>query len=471
MSLDRTQAPAPTAVREFDLPVVGRSTLPNGVTLLHAQRGDLPLVTISVLVDAGAATERAGEEGLAWLTAHALEGGTARRSGEDLAWELERLGAQLETRTGWDALNVAITTRSDRLTEALELLAEIVRTPAFPVREVERLRNEQLAEIIRRTTDPRSLADDAAARLIFADDATYARPVLGLEDHIRGFGRDHVTAFHARRFTPRAAAIVIVGAVEHDAAARAATHAFGDWSGERQQEAPPSVAPRSDTSTIYVVDRPSAVQSELRMGHPGVPRHHPDYYALLLANTILGGAFTSRLNLNLREKHGFTYGVRSSFAFRRAAGPFIIQTAVASDVTARAVEESMRELRGLRDNGVTDDELRNARDFLAGTLPLGMQTTEDLAARIAELHTYDLGDDWFVRYRPNLDAVSRGDALRAAREHLHPERMAIVVVGSADAVSSDLAALGLGPVLRQDAAAGTDTATTADTSDTAPAAS
>lgn len=451
MSMDRTQPPEPGPVRPFEFPDVSRTVLPNGVVLLHARTAGVPLVSVRAVIDAGAATERPGEEGLAWLVTHALEGGTARLGGAELAWELERLGAQLETWIAWDGVNVALTTRSDRLDDALRLLAEIVRTPAFPDREVERIRNEQLAEIMRRSTDPRSLADDAANRFIYADTATYARRVLGIETRIATFGREQAVAFHARRFTPRGAAVVVVGAVDADTARRAVESAFGDWAGAADEAAAPQVQPRNDVTTVYIVDRPSAVQSELRIGHPGVPRDHADYYALLLMNASLGGAFTSRLNLNLREKHGFTYGVRSGFAFRRAAGPFVIQTAVASDVTARAVEEVMREVNGIREHGVTDDELRTARDFLAGTLPLSMQTAESLAARIAELHTYALPPDWFERYRANLEAVTRDDVLRVARAHLHVDRMAVVVVGSAAAVRADLEALELGRVVHQHA--------------------
>jgi zinc protease len=191
----------------------------------------------------------------------------------------------------------------------------------------------------------------------------------------------------------------------------------------------------------------------VRIGHVGVPRHHPDYYPLLVMNAILGGAFTSRLNLNLREKHGFTYGVRSTFAFRRAAGPFVMQTAVASDVTARAVEESLREMRAIRDDGVSADEVRNARDYLAGTLPLTMQTTDQLAGRVAELHTYDLPVDHFERFGDELSTVTAEDVQRVAREQIRLDRLAIVVVGNGDDVEQDLRALGLGDIHRHPGAA------------------
>jgi zinc protease len=454
MSLDRTQPPAPGPVRTFEFPGVTRSSLQNGVTLLHARHGDLPLVTVRAVLDAGAAAERPGEEGLAWLVSHALEGGTKRLGGAELAWELELLGAELETWTTWDAINVALTTRSDRLSAALDLLAGIVREPAFPAHEVERMRGEQLAEIMRRRTEPRGLADDAALACIYAPDAPYARSLLGSEQSLAAFDGAAAAAFHRRRFTPGNAAVVIVGDVAAETARAEADRAFGDWTGAHEAAPLPATSARTDRTTIYVVDRPSAAQSELRIGHVGVARDHDDYYPLLVMNAIVAGAFTSRLNLSLREKHGFTYGVRSSFAFRRAAGPFIIQTAVASDVTGRAIAETLRELQSVIDDGVSAGEVRAARDYIAGTLPLSMQTTNALAARIAELHTFDLPADHFDDFRARIAAVDRDDVVRVAREHLRLDRLAVVVVGSADAVRDDLRALEIGDIVHHEPATG-----------------
>jgi zinc protease len=442
MSLDRSRTPEPGPIRTFRFPQVRRDTLDNGITLLSAQHGDVPLVTVRAVVDAGAAAEPAGGEGLAWLTAHALQGGTQRRDADTLAWDLERLGTQVDPWVTWDSLNVELTTRADRLAEVLSLLAEIVREPAFPAGEVERLRSEQLGEILRRSTEPRVLADDAAARYIFARDATYGRPLVGLDAGVRSLAPDAPAAFHSSRFKPHNTGIVVVGQVAPDAVRREVERAFGDWTGRAEPTPDPGSAPRVDRTTIFLVDRPSAVQSELRIGHVGVPRHHPDYYTLLVLNTLVGGAFTSRLNMSLREKHGFTYGVRSAFAFRRAAGPFIIQTAVASDVTARAIAETLRVLRGVTQSGVSDDEVRTARDFIAGTLPLQMQTTEHLAARLADLHTFELPADYFESYREKIGAVTTDAVARAAAEHLRLDRLSIVVVGNAAEIRPDLAPLG-----------------------------
>ena len=458
MSFDRTKIPEPAPLRTFRFPPVQRTRLDNGVTVLRAEHGSLPLVTVRVAVDAGAAAERTAEEGLAWLTTKALEGGTLTRPGDALAWEIERLGAQLETRTTWDAVHVQLTTRSDRLAQACALLADIVRTPAFPAHEVERLRDAQLAEMLRRRSEPRGLADDMAAHYIFARGATYARSLLGLEEHVGTFARERVAAYHARQFVPGGTALVLIGKADARAVEQEIARCFGDWSGPREAPAAVTTDPGPDRTTIFLIDRPSAVQSELRIGHVGVPRHHADYYPLLVMNALLGGVFTSRLNLSLREKHGFTYGVRSSFAFRRAAGPFLIETAVATEATARAVAEALRELHGLCADGATDEEVRAARDYLAGTLPLQMQTTEQLAARIADLFTFDLPDDYFEHYRERIGSVTNAEVMRVAREHLHLNRLAIIVVANASAVDDELRQLGVGDIVLHEPARADTTA-------------
>jgi zinc protease len=440
--MDRSRPPEPGAVRTFNFPRVERRRLDNGLTLLVARSGALPIVTISAVLDAGAASEREGEEGLAWLTAQALEGGTRQHSGDDLAWALERLGAELDTRATWDTLHASLTAPAARRTDAVALLGEVVREPAFPAREVERLRDEQLAEMLRRRTEPRGLADDSAAHFIFDAASPYSRSLLGVEKRVQGFDAAAVTAFHNRRFTPGNAAVVAVGDIDPDEAQRQVESAFGAWTTSHEAVPPVAAEPGLRGTRIHIVHREGAVQSELRIGHVGVPRHHEDYYTLLVTNALIGGAFTSRLNLSLREKHGFTYGVRSTFAFRRGAGPFVIQTAVASDVTARAVEETLKELRSVQESGVTEDEVRAARDYIAGTLPLGMQTTEQLSSLVADLHTFDLPEDYFEHYRRGIAAVAREDVVRAARSHLRLDELAIVVVGDANAIEAPLREVG-----------------------------
>ncbi len=448
-ALDRSRPPTPGPVREYDFPAVRRARL-NGEEsprLITARHGDLPLVTAQVVVEGGAAAEPADQAGVARLTAEALEAGTEARDEEELAWALESLGIQLDTSTGWDSAAVAVSSHRDRLDGALALLAEVVRRPGFPESAVERMRDEQLAEILQRKKEPRALAADAAARFIFAEDVPYARPITGTDETVRGLGSDALRAFHAHRYRAGSATVVVTGAIDHDEARTAVSRHFGDWTGSPAMPLDFEVRARNGATTCHIVHRPGAVQSEIRFGHVGVDRHHPDYFPLLVMNTILGGAFTSRLNMSLRERHGFTYGARSAFAFRRQAGPFSVSVAVASDVTARAIEETWKEIGQLRADGPTDDELASARDYLRGVLPLRLQTTTELAARLTELAVYDLPQDYFASYRDRIGEVTRDDVHRVAREAVRPDAMAITIVGDAQQIEEPVRELGVAEVV------------------------
>jgi zinc protease len=207
-----------------------------------------------------------------------------------------------------------------------------------------------------------------------------------------------------------------------------------------------AVSPRFPDRRIVVVDRPGSVQSEIRIGEIGVPRNTPHFFPLQIFNTVLGGAFTSRLMLNLREERGFTYGVRSRFSFRRGAGPFGISMAVATEVTAPAVEEAMKELQALLDEGPAEKEVERARDYMAGVFPLHLETTGQVAARISELKIYDLPDDFFGSYRDRIREVTPAAAAAAGREAIHPEELVVVVAGDAEAVRGPLEELDLGSV-------------------------
>jgi zinc protease len=444
----REQAPAAGPVRAFEFPAVSEITLANGMRVLHARHGRLPIVSAHVVIDAGAATEPADKGGLAQLAASALHAGTTTRDGGRIAWELERLGVQLKTSADWDALQASITVPVGRTDRALDLLSDVIRNAAFPETEIERMRAEQLAEILQRLKEPRALASDVAGRCVFARDVPYARPLIGSTTSVSALRADDLRNFHSARFTPRNSAIIIVGDIAAADARALAERCFGDWQGERVAAPEFAVRPRATGTTIFVVDRPGAVQSELRVGHIGVPRGHQDYFTLLVMNTIFGGAFTSRLNMNLRERNGFTYGARSSYAFRRRPGPFLVQTAVGTDVTVRAVEEILRETERLRNEGVRDEEVDNARDYLVGVMPLQMQTTDQLAVALADLFVFELPVDYFANYRARIAAVTTADVRAAARAHLRPDELAIVVVGDARSVRAGLEALGKGPLER-----------------------
>lgn len=450
-TFDRTTPPAPGPIQPMRFPEIERHELDNGLAILIAPHGDLPVVTAELVIDAGAAGDPARKAGLAFLTTNALETGSRNHNADQIARDLEDLGVELDAEATWDAVAVRITAPRERLEPALALLAEIVRHPTFPEPEVERLRDEQLASILQRGKEPRALANDMAAHFIFAADVPYARPLIGTTVSVEGLTRADVAAFHETHFLPNAASLLFVGDIDGALATTLAERYFGTWPAGQPTTAEFEVIPGVETSTIFVVDRPGSVQSEIRIGDVGVARAHQDYFPLLVMNTILGGAFTSRLNMNLREKHGFTYGASSGFAFRRRPGPFLVQTAVATEVTARAVQEAYREMAELRDQGATEQEVATTRDYLRGIMPLQLQTTDQLASRLADLVIFHLPDDYFQQYRDRIAAVTPAEVQRVAHDHLRIDRLAIVVVGDAAQIATPLAELGLGEVQVQEA--------------------
>lgn len=445
-ALDRTAAPAPGAPRTFRAPAVVHTELDNGLQVYVARHGDLPVAAASFAVRMGVADEAPGRAGLARALTELLESGTRRRDADELAWALEYAGIQLDVSAGWDSIVAGTTVPSARFDDAVDLLAEVVREPTFPESEVRRVCDRQVASLLQRRKDPRSLAADMSARFTFAPEVPYGRPAAGTTGTVKAIRRDDVTEFYAAAFSPMHAALLVVGDVDPEAAVETAHRCFGDWSAPAGGAREFQVKPRVEHTTIFVVDRPGSVQSELRISDVGVARSSPDYLAIRVMNTVLGGAFTSRLNMNLRERHGFTYGARSGFSARRRAGPFSIGAAVGTEVTAAALREAMDEVRSLRDEGPTRAEVESARDYVAGILPLQLQTVEQLASRLAGVFIFDLPDDYLATYQARVRSVSREEVARVASERLRPERFAITVVGDAAAITADLEALELGPV-------------------------
>jgi zinc protease len=441
--VSRTQPPGPGALRPYRFPDTHHHRLSNGSRVVFARVPGAPVVTLSVVLDAGALSDDGDHLGIAALTAELLESGTEKRSGIQLARDVESLGVHLDTGAGWDSAQAGVTMLSDRLAPAVEILANVVREPSFPDEEVARLRAERLAEILQRRAEPGALATEAAARFIYRPDARFSRPLGGLQSTVSALTREDVRTFHAERFAPRSASFVIAGDVEPDAALDLLERHFGDWqsSGNAAPQVP-GIGPRATEVQVVIVDRPDAVQSEIRVGHLGIPRSDERYFPTLVMNAILGGTFSSRLNLNLRERHGFTYGVHSAFAMRKHAGSFVVSTAVQTEVTAAAVREIVDELSAIRDSRVSDAELADARNFLAGVFPLRLETTDGVAGRLLELTVYDLPTNYFDDYRERILAVSAEEVQACAIRNVRPDELAIVIVGDAATLKPALEGFG-----------------------------
>jgi zinc protease len=443
----RPPRPLPAPPRPYHFPPFERRELPNGMRIIVANVPKLPVATFVLLADAGAVTDLSGREGLAQLTAQLLLEGTTDMDGAALTERLELLGAAASASADWDTAIVRCTALADRLPEAVGILARVLREPAFPEREVTRLKAERISDLLQMRADPGALADRTFAQAVYAADSRYATWSGGTELSVQAISRDDVAAFHVQRYRPSGMTIVIAGAMTLDEGERLVRDTFGTWHGE----APPAVVasdePASRARRVHLVARPDAPQSELRVGHVGVPRTHPDYFEIVVMNAILGGLFSSRINLNLREAHGYTYGAHSGFDWRRQAGPFGADAAVKSEVTADAIREILAEIDRMRAEPVTAAELSLATSYLDGVFPIRYETTDAIAAAIANLVVHGLGDDWLDRYRERVRAVTIEGVLHAAQAHLHPESLQVVVVGDPAVVRGPVEALGLGDVI------------------------
>ena len=436
--------PRPSAPREYRFPRFTEEVLPTGIRLVVAPVEKLPLVTILIVIDAGSTIDPPGKEGLAALTADALLEGTREFDGAQLTERFEQLGTAVDSGADWDSAFVKLTVLADRLEEATALLGEAVSKPAFPDREIERLKAERLAEILQLETEPRGLADEKFSEFLYAPASRYAKSDGGTAESVAGLSRIDVDNFFRDNYRAGATTVIIAGAITPLTARDLVSKAFGQWAQGIGQGRTLIASPRATSRTVNIVNKPDAPQSELRVGHLGLPRKHPDFFPTMVMNAVLGGLFGSRINMNLREEHGYTYGASSYYDWRRGPGPFAVATAVQSEVTAAALREIFSEIERIRAERVSEEELSLARDYLDGVFPIRYETTTAIASALANLVIYALSGDYYDSYRTRVREVTTDDILQAARNHLHPEQLQTVIVGDAAAIKDSVAQLRFG---------------------------
>ncbi len=434
-------------VRQYHFPDFHDSALASGIRLVTAPVKKLPLATVLVIVDAGSANEQRGKEGIASLTAGGLLEGTGRFDGGELAEKFEQLGTSLESGADWDSAFIKITTLSDKLEEATRLLGEVISSPVFPEREIQRLKAERLAEILQLETEPRGLADEKFSQFLYSPESRYSRPDEGSTESVSALSRRDVDQFYRSNYRAEATTVIVAGDVTPERARAVVADAFQNWPSGSAQKPQLTTTPRTKTRRVHIVHKPEAPQSELRVGHVGLPRKHPDFFPTMVMNAVLGGLFGSRINLNLREAHGYTYGASSYYDWRRGAGPFVVSTAVESEVTSPALKEILLEIERIRSDRISDEELSLARDYLEGVFPIRYETTAAIAAALATLVIHDLPADYYDTYRKNINKVSADAVLEAAISHLHPAELQTVIVGDAKMIQGSLADSRFGELL------------------------
>ncbi len=432
------------------LPVPRTLRIGNGLNLFFVEQHNLPIVSANVIVLSGSERNPPTQSGLASFTAGMLDEGTERRSPLDIAADSDRIGASLYTGSSMDLSYMVIRTLKKSVDAAFELIADILLHPAFDPGEMERIRHDRLTHIRQQKDMPALLGTKAFFNAIYGSDHPYGHMEIGTEESNRSITRDMLVGFYRSGYTPTNAALVVAGDITESELRLLAEKHFGSWKGPAPEFSMPENS-YSRNRRVVIVDRPEASQTVLRIGHDGVAHSHPDYVPIDVMNTALGGLFSSRINQNLREKNGYTYGASSSFIFRRGAGPFVIGTSVHTAATAPAVAEIFREMDRMRDTSLSPQELTTAKDSIAHSLPGLFETTPDAASSIGQLFVYGLPTSYFQELPGRIQDISAEDVRRVARKHLKPEEAIVVAVGDRRKIESELRKMDLGPVEVRDA--------------------
>ncbi len=443
-----TQPPALGVPAELRLPAVQLAKLPNGITLRLVEMHEVPLVQITLRIAGGARLD--GDlAGLATFTANMLDEGAGTRDAFGIAAQAAYLGADLSTAADWDHLYVSLNTPKRTLAEGLDLLADLALRPAFKAADVARERDLRLAQIIQQRDQPNATASLAFNAITFPAGHPYHRPANGDSSSTARLDSVAVRSFHQHLLKPDQAEFIVTGDITLTEAKREIAARFGRWIPDRMARPRPPVVPTAEPPnrrSVYLVDKPDAAQSVIMIGAPGVLRSNPDYAAIEVMNTILGGSFSSRLNQNLRETRGYSYGAGSSFTWRPLPGPFLARSSVRSDVTDSSLVEFFKELNAIRDAPVSEVELDRARNYVALALPGQFETTGQMADQIGELRDFGLPTSWYTGFLKQVRAVTAADVQRVARRYIDPTRMHVVVVGDIEKIRAGIEALDLGPI-------------------------
>jgi zinc protease len=449
--VDRSRLPPLGPDPVFHFPRIVKRQLPNGMGVWTVEHRSVPVVTFVLLLGVGAATDPSALPGLASLTGDMLDEGAGGLTALQVNDALARIGAQFDTEVGPDATILTITTVARFATRGLGLLADIVVRPQIDDREFERVRQLRANRLRQLRDVPSALADRAFAPLLYGDHP-YGHLAIGTEAALQQISADQVRDFHRQAYRPGDATLIVAGDGAHAELADAAAEAFGSWDGARPPDPGIHAAlqralevPSAAPSHLAIIDRTGAAQSELRIGHVAVPRSTPDYPSLLLLNMVLGGQFVSRINMNLREDKGYTYGARTTFDFRRGPGPFQLQASVQTGATSAAIHEVVKEIEEIAaSRPVTAAEMSLARAALTRGYPRNFETAEQIARSVAQLALYGLPDDYFERFVPTIAALELDALARVAETHLHPSRLVALVVGDRAVIEPTLGALPFG---------------------------
>ncbi|HET6977522.1 MAG TPA: pitrilysin family protein [Pyrinomonadaceae bacterium] len=446
-TLDRTKVPPPGPTPVLRVPTWTTTQLANGSTLIVSERHNLPLVSFNITFVGGSNQfEPAGKRGVAAMTASMLTEGTATKTGDQLSEALQLLGTGINSNVGSEDGSMSFLSTTKNFDATLAILADMMLNSTFPTEALERLRGRTLVNLTQAKDQPTIIGSQVFAKILYGDAHPYGQRTT--ETSVKGITRDDVVAFQKAYFQPGRAIITVVGDINAVKAKAAVEKGLAAWAkaGDKPSFEYPKL-PELQPAKIYLVDKPGAAQSVFNIGLPGPPRNTPDYFALQVLNTILGGQFQSRLNANIREQKGYSYGVNSAFSYGKGPGAFRAGGSIFTAKTDAALIEFMKELKGIvGEKPVTDEELKTAKDSLIQGLPQRFSSVQAISQAITSLTLQGLPGDYYQTYAKNVSAVTKEDLMRVAKQYIDLNHLAIVIVGNRSEVEAPLKATGIAPI-------------------------
>ena len=439
--LDRSKPPVPGKPKDIKFPEFFESKTSNGITVIVIEDKKFPLVTVRFVFGSGSFENKKEDSGLALFTSELLTKGSASMNAVQIAEETDQLGASLSSGCDHDATFVSLYSLKKFSDKLYDIGSEIILDPVFKEEEISRLRTQKINSVISYKDDGDYLAGRVFKENVFGK-SNYANPTEGNQKSLENISRDKILNFYNSYYKPDNLIIAFVGDITIDEALKKVEAKFGNWSGNSVEKNTDAGFQQQSKSNVHIVRKKGAVQSSLKIGHIGVERNNSDYFKIRVMNNILGDGFTSRINKNLREVNGFTYGAGSYFDWKKYAGDFSIETEVKNEITANAVKEIIKEINIIRNENVGEDELQNIKNFISGTFPMQLETPNAIASKVIALKLYSLPADHFSTYISNINNVTVEDVKHAAEKYLHPDKLSICIGGNPEDISESMKQFG-----------------------------
>ena len=425
--IDRSKKPQPAEEINFTLPEIEKFKLDNGLEVYFIQKNKLPVLHLNLLVGSGSSYDPEGKKGLSNLFSMVIDEGAGEYDSLQLSDEFDAIGSHFSVSSSEDNLYFSLQTLKENFQRSLELFAKVVLQPRFDEKDFQREQRKMITRILQQQDEPDEIADSVYQFRIFSNANPYAFPVAGYEETVKGISVEDVRRYYSNYLYPNNSSLIVVGDISKEELQKKIAAYFGEWRrGNVSNNF--SFPHHHQDKKIFIVDKKNSVQSEIRVGHLSTKRNEEDYYSRLILNTILGGQFSSRINLNLREKKGYTYGAHSRFNYFKESAYFYVSTSVGIENTANAIAEIFNELNGIQ-GGVTPDELEFAKSSIIRKFPSNFESNKQIASNLIGMVIHSLPEEYFNNYVVNVKSINIGDINSAAAKFILPEKSVTVIVG------------------------------------------